>query len=164
MLPCCMSLEKQLNIHKSQIIVFVHLLAQLKQSFCAKLVLPGPLSMGSLIFQLREDVMDTTFLRRLPLQAKNVSQICSTSKPLTQKFLIFLVECFDFFFPKENKSYNVSAQHDRNTCFQLSFMENQSICNGKNCCYQISQVAMRNELQWNCRIMQSEEGLASMLS
>lgn len=64
MLPCCMSLEKQLNIHKSQIIVFVHLLAQLKQSFCAKLVLPGPLSMGSLIFQLREDVMDTTFFEK----------------------------------------------------------------------------------------------------
>lgn len=46
--------------------------------------------------------------------------------------------------------------------FSFSFRENQSICNGKNS-YQISHVARRDELQGNCRIMQSEEGLTSMI-
>lgn len=94
MLPCCMSLEKQLNIHKSQIIVFVHLLAQLKQSFCAKLVLPGPLSVGSLIFQLREDVMDTTFFEKTSTSGKKCIPNMFYFKAFDTKILNFPCRVF----------------------------------------------------------------------
>lgn len=103
MLPCCMSLEKQLNIHKPQIIVFVHLLAQLKQSFCAKLVLPGPLSMGSLIFQLREDVMDTTFFEKTSTSGKKCIPNMFYFKAFDTKILNFPCPVLFFFFQKKTK-------------------------------------------------------------
>lgn len=103
MLPCCMSLEKQLNIHKPQIIVFVHLLAQLKQSFCAKLVLPGPLSVGSLIFQLREDAMDTTFFEKTSTSGKKCIPNMFYFKAFDTKILNFPCPVLVFFFQKKTK-------------------------------------------------------------
>lgn len=112
MLHCCrlvMSMEKQLNIHKSLIMVSVHLLAQLKQSFCAKLILPGPLSVGSLIFQMRDHVMDTTGFEKSSSSVIKCIVNMFHFKAFDTKILnfpcpvVFFCLVFFFFFLKRNQ-------------------------------------------------------------
>lgn len=93
-----MSTEKQLNIHKALMIVS---LSTSLQSFCAKLILPGPSSVGSLIFLMREDVTDTTdFEKSSSSGIKCITNMFSFKTYGTKKSQFSLSSDY-FLFPKK---------------------------------------------------------------